>query len=325
VLVLALGIFTVVGPIAQPAAAQTKAPAAAASFANGVVALERGGKVVGLGTVLNGDGRVLSALSAVAPGTLLQARYADGKTVSLRVGHADATTDLVLLVPDSDRVKSGLKAARVSASEAGALQSFVPAPARAAVPRPAKVKGPIEVTNGTGKKVTGVELELGIEASALGTPLIDAQGDVVAVAVRGCATKKAGPCTPVIYGADVKVIKSFLRSAPASAAMPRAFLGAEGEGTDGGAARGVRVTRVFPGSPAALAGLRAGKDAATSDLIVAVDGSPVASGEALSREIAARSVGEVVNLLVFGGGRFRHLTLVLGVEPAFATPKKKTP
>ena len=317
--------FALAASAASGALAQTKPAATApASAASGVVTLERGGKVLGLGTVLNGDGRILSALSAVAPGTGVQARYSDGKTVQLRVGHADAASDLVLLVPDSDRVKSGLKAARVPATEAGVLQSFVPAAGRPAMARAAKARGPLEVTS-AGKKLSGTELEIAIDASALGTPFIDANGEVVAVAVRGCATKKQGPCVPVIYGADVSAIKAFLRGAPASSGIARAFLGAEGETDSTGPAEGVRVTRVTPGSPAALAGLRAGKDARSSDVIVAVNGSPVASSEALGREIAERSVGEVVDLLVFGGGRFRHLTLVLGAEPPGKTPKKSAP
>jgi serine protease Do len=321
--------FTLATALASGAFAQAKAPAptpvnASESAANGVVTLERGGKVLGVGTVLNGDGRILSALSAVAPGTGVQARYPDGKTVTVRVGHADVASDLVLLVPDSDRVKQGLKAASVSAAQAGVLQSFAPLPGRPATPRAAKVKGPLEVTN-AGKKLTGVELEIAVETSALGTPFVDSRGEVVAIAVRGCAAKKQGPCVPSIYGADVATIKAFLRGAPASSAMPRAFLGAEGETDSAGPVHGVRVTRVSPGSPAALAGLRAGKDATSSDVIVAVDGSPVGSSDALNREISARSVGEVMDLLVFGGGRFRHLTLVLGPAPATFAPKKKTP
>lgn len=322
VLAFALAVSAASSALAQTKPA-TPAPASAAA-ATGVVTLERGGKVLGLGTVLNGDGRILSALSAVAPGTGVQARYSDGKTVQVRVGHADAATDLVLLVPDSDRVKSGLKAARVPATEAGALQSFMPVAGRPAVPRAAKAKGPLEITN-AGKKLAGTELESAMDASALGTPFIDANGDVVAVAVRGCATRKQGPCAPVIYGADVTTIKTFLRGAPPSSGIPRAFLGAEGETDSTSPAQGVRVTRVAPGSPAAAAGLRAGKDARSSDVIIAVDGNPVASSEALGREIAARSVGEVVDLLVFSGGRFRHLTLVLGAELPGKAPKKNAP
>ena len=321
--------FTLGVAAAGSAVAQTKTPAApvatrAAVSASGVVTLERGGKVLGLGTVLNGDGRILSALSAVAPGTGVVARYSDGKTVTLRVGHADAASDLVLLVPDSDRVRNGLKAARVSATGAGALHSFVPVAGRPALPRTAKVKGPLEVTS-AGKKLSGAELEIAIDAAAIGTPFVDSSGDVVAIAVRGCATKKQGPCAPTIYAADVTTIKTFLRGAPASSAIPRAFLGAEGETDSAGPAHGVRVTRVAPGSPAALAGLRAGKDSTSSDVIVAVDGAPVSSNDALGREISGRSVGEVIDLLVFGGGRFRHLTLVLGPAPAPTAARKKSP
>ena len=72
------------------------------------------------------------------------------------------------------------------------------------------------------------------------------------------------------------------------------------------------MTRVALGSAAAVAGLRAGKDSRSSDLIVAVDGVPVTSSEALSREISARSVGEALATKI--NIRFERDTLERALE-----------
>ena len=61
--------------------------------------------------VLNGDGRILTALSRVTPGQLF-VRYANGTLETARVGHSDPVRDLALLVPKTARWQKGLPAAR---------------------------------------------------------------------------------------------------------------------------------------------------------------------------------------------------------------------
>jgi serine protease Do len=85
-------------------------------------------------------------------------------------------------------------------------------------------------------------------------------------------------------------------------------LGIEGVPEDTGTTRGLRVARVH--GPAA-ASLRAGVNAQSADVIFALDGVPLTTPEALDRALEERAVGDVVDLLVLGGGRFRHVTLVV--------------
>jgi len=94
--------------------------------------------------------------------------------------------------------------------------------------------------------------------------------------------------------------------------------------------RGVRVSAVIPDSPAALVGLRPGKDAAVADLIVAVDGAPVASPVELNEAVRARAVGDSIELLLFGMGRYRHVTVQPRqapelVKPPYLAPKPGKP
>jgi serine protease Do len=76
---------------------------------------------------------------------------------------------------------------------------------------------------------------------------------------------------------------------------------------DTGSARGLRITSVRNPS----LGLRAGADVRAADVIVAVDAVPVTSPEAFDRAVDDRAVGDVVDLLVLGSGRYRHVSVVV--------------
>jgi serine protease Do len=117
---------------------------------------------------------------------------------------------------------------------------------------------------------------------------------------------KAAPCTPVVVGAPVSAIRSFLVKTPTTAVVPAPFLGVRGETQEAGTAHGVRVTAVAPSSPAEKSGLKP-----SSDVIVAVDGAPVATPEKLAESIGKHIVGDTVKLLVLGDEKFREVAVVL--------------
>jgi S1-C subfamily serine protease len=72
---------------------------------------------------------------------------------------------------------------------------------------------------------------------------------------------------------------------------------------------------VHPRSPAAAGGLKGGTDKAKADVVAAVNGSPVTSPEALAEAINKQAVGDSVELLLFGGGKFRQVSLTLRPSP----------
>jgi serine protease Do len=84
-------------------------------------------------------------------------------------------------------------------------------------------------------------------------------------------------------------------------------------------ARGVKVVRVHPGSPAAQAGLL---DGTTADVILAVDGTPVQTPEKLAELVRTRAVGDELQLIVFRGGKFQVAPVTLRAAP---TGRKDSP
>jgi len=295
----------------------------------GVVAVEHRGAPMAIGTVLGGDGRILTALSGLGGADGAEVRYADGTTVHTKVGASDRTLDLALLVPQSGRWTEGLGAS--DADPLGAdLRAMLPARGAHLGPARAGVKGRVDAHARTGEPLSQL-LDVDVQGPPVGgAPLLDSAGSVVAVLVRACKGPSPSPvdgrsgegsepgrmsrtvkaCLPVFLGAPVSSVRSFLSRTAQPATPPAPWLGIRAEAQASGNVRGVHVLAVAPSSPAEKAGLKA-----PGDVIVAVDGQPTGSPEDLARTITGHAAGDRVNLLVFGGGAFREVSVDLLPAP----------
>lgn len=308
-----------VGPnLAQPPPRQ-EPPASPAADTSRVVLVEQGGRAVALGTLLHGDGRVLTALSRVGGPNPLFVRYASGALEPARIGHSDPGKDLALLVPKVARSRDGVKAARTQhIVQAANLSGFTLAANRSVASAQYATK---LVTRSPGH--TLLDLTPAPKPTDLGGPLLDGQGQALAVAISGCtgtATATTG-CTAAPVGLPVAQVRAFLRNLPPQADLAVPWLGIQGIAADTGVARGVRITGVDPGSPAAPLGLRAGADLTGSDIVVAVAGTPVPNPEALRAALARHSSRDRVVLLVFGKDGYRSVPVRLAEKPVTTAPK----
>jgi serine protease Do len=330
------------GPFAQPPQNTAHGPAAASNpverAKRGVVTVEREGRVLGMGAVLSGDGRILTALSSLGNVDTADVRYADGSSVHARVGHRDKSWDLALLVPLTGKWTDGLAASETDPAGAE-LRAFASAGRGQTAVVPASLKGKIDARAKEGGDALPSVLELDARGTppALGSPIIDASGSVVGILVRACkgfdgappapppgglsapggqpASVQAPPCTPLVVGAPIPSIRQFLSRTPLNAVAPSPWLGIRGEADASGNVHGVRILAVAPGSPASTAGLKTGPERGASDLIVAVDGQPIDSPEKLAELISKHAVGDSVKLLVLTSDKFRDQTVVLRAAP----------
>lgn len=309
-------------PPQAPAASAAPAPVDPEVVRKGIVGVEQKGRSLGLGFVLGGDGRVLTALSGLGTAREVDLRYADGSAIKAFVGHVDKGWDLALLVPVSPRWKDGLRASskapestelRLAGTAKGKLSAVLVA-----------LKGRVEAAGPGGETLPGL-LDLDAKPGPLpGAPVLDAEGHVAAVMVRACkkaagdgpgAPAPSGPgartggCVPVAYGAPISAVRTFLSTTPATAVAPAPWLGIAGTPEESGIVRGVRVMAVAPGSPSEKAGLKNG------EIIGAVDGDPVTSPEGLAERIARHGVGEVVKLTVYRDGKLRDVAVTLRAAP----------
>jgi S1-C subfamily serine protease len=324
----------------------------------GVVAVERNGVPLAIGTVLGGDGRILTSLSGLGGADAAEIRYADGTTGRAKIGSVDKEFDLALLIPQARKWTEGLAASE--ADPVGApLRAMVPARGAHLGPAEAGIKGRVDAHAKDGEPLLPM-LDVDVKGPLVaGAPLLDATGGVVAVLVRACkgaatppdampwaawgaakdapARSAGAACTPVVLGAPVTAIRSFLSKTPKTAAAPAPWLGIRGEAAQVGVVRGVRVIAVAPSSPAQKAGLTPGAPGAAAapgaapsapgaapgtagsssdaDVIVAADDRPIDTPEKLSDAIGKHAAGETVKLLVFGSDKFREVAVTLDAAP----------
>jgi putative serine protease PepD len=102
-------------------------------------------------------------------------------------------------------------------------------------------------------------------------------------------------------------VRSVVSQLVAGRTVQHAYLGVAVSDTSSG---GARIAQVRSGTPAAAAGLKAG------DLVVAVDGRRIFSGEALRAAIEARRPGATVTLRVVRGGATLTVRAHLATRPS---------
>ena len=300
-----------------PVAPAAPAPNSVETARQGVVVLERQGKPLALGVVLDGDGRILTALSPLTNGNFLSARYADGVVAPLKLVHSDRGWDLALLAPVSTPAqpphKVGLKAARTPSFVD--LQTFNLAPPNKVTAAPTALKLSPGLLGGDAATLTGA-YELAQKPNFVGAPVVNSEGEVMAVVARACAAGSSAGCVPAPYGAPVTAVKQFLQRVPAEAT----WLGVEAASDEASGVHGVRIVTIIAGSPAASAGVRPGKDPTQADLVVAVDGAPVTTPTELNEAVRARTAGDAVELLLYGMGRYRHVSVKPRPAPQLTAP-----
>lgn len=302
-------------PVAPVAPVAPPGPSVEEKAMRGVVIIERAGQPLAMGTALAGDGRVLTALSPLGSGNDIDVRFADGTVVRAKLGHHDRQWDLALLVPQTGKWAEGLVAStRDPVRPDATIRSFT-ANRGKVVAGAMVIRGRRNLLGADDMELPNA-LELGSRVSPLdlGSPIIDEEGRVVSMLARGCAPNDGRPYTPVAFGVPINSIRMFFKAVPATAVAPSAWLGIQGVAETGAVAKGVRVQSIAPESPAAEAKLIAG-DPSVSDMILAVDGVPVTTPDALSEAIRNRAVGEKVPLLLFGQGKYRQVTVVLRQAP----------
>lgn len=317
------------GGAAAPASGPTEVNGfTAEQVRRGVVQVEQDGRPIGVGTVLLKDGRVLTALSALANGDAPTIRYSDGSVVKTKVGHKDKSWDLALLIPQTGKWIDGLVPTD-SDPQGADLRAFVPKAGKLA-PSPVGVKGRVDAKSKDGESLrSALELDLKGNPNTPGAPLIDGNGRVVGIMARACKDAGSGastppsaaapaggaapPCSATTIGVPVYALRSFLIKTPANAVQPAPWLGLGGAPVAEGNVKGVKVMGVAPGSPAEKGGLKGGAE--NPDIIVAVDGQPVETPEMLAEAIAKRAIGQQVKLLVFSAGKFREAAVTLRSAP----------
>jgi S1-C subfamily serine protease len=257
----------------------------------------------GSAVAITPDGYMLTSAHVVDSGARLSATFADGREVRAEVVGSDPLSDMALvqaesgdLTParlgDADRLRVGQLVVAIG-SPMG-LAGTVTAGVVSALGRSLPTR-----SRNAGRLVENViQTDAALNPGNSGGALADGLGHVVGIntAVAGIGLGLAVP----INAATRKIISALM----GEGRVRRAYLGIVGGSRPlppriralVGRDHGIEVVQVVDGSPAARAGLR------PEDLIVAVDGEPMADVGDLQRLMVAERIGRGLRIDLVRGG-----------------------
>lgn len=180
-----------------------------------------------------------------------------------------------------------------------------------------------------------IQTDAAINPGNSGGPLLDSHGNVIGIntAIFGSQTEmgEAGSIG-IGFAMPVNRVKAMLDEYRRSGHISRPVLGVQVVPVTGDLAQelslpedgGLLIQRVDPGSPAEEAGLRGPTRGVIvgnyplgigGDLIIAIDGTPVTTSDALQRALNRKHGGDVIELTVFRGNRTLRVKVTLGSAP----------
>jgi S1-C subfamily serine protease len=322
--------LTLAGSIAAAVVASLAFARGAATIGTGVVTITtnlgyEGGEAEGTGMVLTSSGEILTnnhvidgatSITVAVPGT--------GHHYSAQVVGYDVTDDVALL---QLRAASDLKTISVATSaatrgekvravgNAGGTGSLTSAAGRVTGVGKTITAGDEE---GNSETLTGlVETNAGVVAGDSGGPLLDTNGDVVAMTTAastgggnfGFQDTAASDAYAIPIAKAVKIANE-IKAGTRTAAIhigPTAFLGIQVSKSD--TSSGALIVGVVSGGPSAAAGLTAG------DLITRVDGRTVATPSAVGAIVSRKQPGTKVQIRYLDEAGAHSVTVKLGTGP----------
>jgi S1-C subfamily serine protease len=271
----------------------------------------------GSGFLISADGKILTNSHVVANERQLEVTLPDQTRYKARLLSRDEANDVALLqitprgklpvlhLGDSDALQVGQKVL--------------------AIGNPFGLQGTLTtgIVSSLGRSIRGendqtleglIQTDAAINPGNSGGPLLDSSGNVV-----GINTAILGPNGNIGIGFAMPINRAKLLLEDFQAGRKRPKLGASvvwiaGDYADAlhlPTAGGLLIQEVDPGSAAARAGLRGGRQEVQignaellvgGDLILAIDGKAVNRGDAISEALATKRTGDTLDLTIFRSG-----------------------
>ena len=301
--------------VSQPQSAAQSVSEIYAQTAPGVAYIQasgNGGAGSGSGFLIDARGHVVTNDHVVEAGDTFTVRFGeDGDALPAKLVGKDRSSDLAVLEVDPKKVSGETKPLELASSS-----ELRPGDAAIAIGSPFGLSGTVttgiisaldrEIRAPSGFQISGVlQTDAAINPGNSGGPLLDAQGRVIGVNSQIASSSRQS--SGVGFAVPVDTVKEIAPRLVRGEEIERAYLGVSStqDPTDDGAV----VNAITPDGPAATSDLR------TGDRITALDGTPIAKPEDLSRVVLERKPGERIELTVERGGRQRTIDVQLGTRP----------
>jgi serine protease Do len=266
----------------------------------------------GTGFLIDAGGLILTNHHVIEGADRIMARLADGRTLRAERIGSDPDTDIALIKVDSPRP---LPFAPLGNSDTLRVGEWV-----LAIGNPLAYEHTVTVgvVSFIGRKLFDSSLDRYIQTDAAinfgnsGGPLINARGEVIGI--NAAISSRA---SNIGFAVPINQASAILPQLRDHGRVSRGYIGVMLRDVDQDLQRalklssseGALVQDVTAGSPGARAGIR------TYDVIVAIDGKPIDSNDALIQMIAAREPGSSATVQVIRDGRPLNFTVKLAERP----------
>ncbi len=294
-------------------------------------------EALGSGFVLDKEGHIVTNYHVVEGATRIEVRFSNDDTLKATLVGSDPSTDIALLkvaasaraltplaLADSDRIEVGDPVVAignpfglertVTAGIVSAVQRAVTAPNGYAIDHVIQTDAPINHGNSGG-------------------PLLNVRGEVIGVNSQIETGGSGDGNVGIGFAVPANTVKTVLAQLLKSGKVEHAYLGVYAIPITPAVSRSFRlrvdnglvVQSTTAGSGAAKAGVKGGTQQVViagesfrmgGDVIVAADGKPVTTVDALRDVIAAHAPGDKIVLKIYRGQQAKSVTVMLGRQPA---------
>jgi serine protease Do len=266
----------------------------------------------GSGFVVDSGGVILTNHHVIRDAKHIVVRFKDGRELDAKVVGSDAASDLAVLRVDA----KDLPTLQLADSDAVHVGSWV-----LAIGNPFGLGETVTagIVSATGRNQVGIaahenfiQTDAAINPGNSGGPLLDVEGRVVGI--NSAIYSRSGGNMGIGFAIPANLVRNVKDQILSHGSVQRGFLGVVVQPVDQAMAEsfgrdhsgGALVAEVSPGSPADVAGLKAG------DIVVSVDGRAVDNPGGLRNLVALRHPGARVPLTVFRDGERLELTVIIG-------------
>jgi putative serine protease PepD len=290
---------------------------------------------IGSGFVIDKTGHIVTNDHVVAGASAVRVSFSDNESMKARIVGTDPTTDVAVLQVDappsalkplplgnSDDVRVGDQVIAIGnplGYDRSVTSGIVSALGR-------EIQSPNDATIGH-----VIQTDAALNHGNSGGPLLNADGQVIGVNAQIASSTDAN--IGIGFAIPINTVKQVAAELIRHGKVEHPFLGVEIKALDPQIAgifhlpvsHGLLIAKVFPGTGAAEAGLKAGKTLVTvggdswpagGDIIVRADGHPVATIDELRAVIGEKKPGASVRLDIYRGTKEMSVNVKLGRLPS---------